>query len=315
MVCLDWRLFGTEEVARLLDAEKHAWTRDLDWDLGRAWASVEPARQVGHLPGFIAVDDAHHPVGWTAFLVHRAALQVYAFVASNRDVAHQLIDAILEAPEAETAQSVVFCVRASSSGLAEMLADRGFLVEPYRYLSSPVADDEPGDRFAPWSGHTQSMARLCARAYADADGIRAFAPDGTIDAWQEYIASLVAGPGCGEFAPDLSHVVPAAAGEIDAAILVTTLGPGTAHVAQLAVDPTARGRHLGRDLVRRARSAAARRGDRQMTLLVAASNRPAARVYEQLGFRDRAGFVVAVRDQPTSSTSLALATGGDSTRL
>jgi ribosomal protein S18 acetylase RimI-like enzyme len=51
-----------------------------------------------------------------------------------------------------------------------------------------------------------------------------------------------------------------------------------------------------------------------MTLMVSSENREAAALYETLGFRDRADFVVAVNRQPRRSTSVALATGGANTR-
>ena len=68
-------------------------------------------------------------------------------------------------------------------------------------------------------------------------------------------------------------------------------------------------------MVTTAMAAAHRDGCRMMTLLVASGNTPAVRLYEGLGFEDRASFLVAMKDQPRVSTSLALATGGESTRL
>ena len=88
-----------------------------------------------------------------------------------------------------------------------------------------------------------------------------------------------------------------------------------AHIAQMAVAPEARGQGLGRAIVGGAMDAAAASGCRAMTLLVAASNTKAVRLYEGLGFSDRGAFVVATRTQPRVSTSFELATGGDSTRL
>jgi ribosomal protein S18 acetylase RimI-like enzyme len=173
---------------------------------------------------------------------------------------------------------------------------------------------EPGDGLAPWQDHEAAAARLCARAYIDTPGIRAFAPHDTPDEWMEYITQLRKGPGCGWFAPEFSLVVPAATdGELDAAILITDLGPGTVHVAQLAVDPAARGRGLARRLVRAALGRAARLYDRA-TLLVSATNTPAVSLYDSIGFEDLATFLVAVKRQPTLSKSVAVATGGESTR-
>jgi ribosomal protein S18 acetylase RimI-like enzyme len=166
-----------------------------------------------------------------------------------------------------------------------------------------------------WTGHAEAAARLFARAYEGHPGIRAFAPNGTMAEWREYVGGLLTSPGCGRFMPGLSFVMPHERhGELAAAIMVTDLGPSTSHIAQMAVDPDARGLGLGERLVRTAAAAAAACAYTRMTLLVARSNRPAVGVYERLGFRDRASFVVATWRQPTLSTSLALATGGDKTR-
>ncbi len=130
---------------------------------------------------------------------------------------------------------------------------------------------------SPGVNHDAAAAELCARAYADGSGVRAFAPDGTPGEWQEYVEQLRKGPGCGWFVPELSLVAPGArVGELDGAIMITDLGPGTVHVAQVAVDPRARGRGLGRRLVRAALGQAAVTFDRA-TLLVSSANAPAWR--------------------------------------
>ena len=50
------------------------------------------------------------------------------------------------------------------------------------------------------------------------------------------------------------------------------------------------------------------------TLLVSAANSRALALYETEGFQPRASFVAARRYQPRRFTSVALATGGVSTR-
>lgn len=317
MTCDDWRGCTPAEAEALVAAEARVWLEELSWDVASAWRVVEPARAAGALPGFVVRDHGRRAVGWAAFLRHRDSLQVFAFVAERQDVADLLVDAIQSAADADRAHTIVFCVRRSSPVLERSLAVRGFLVEPYRYLSKPLVDHDGLPRgLRPWRNHTDAVSRLCARAYADADSARAFALDGTMEEWEEYIGGLVAGPGCGQFARDLSFVVPRGAGdELEAAVLVTRLGPGVIHVAQLAVDPASRGRALGTRLISAVEAAGISHGAREMTLLVAATNRPANTLYARRGFRDRAAFVVATRHQPSLSTSLALETGGESTRL
>ena len=81
----------------------------------------------------------------------------------------------------------------------------------------------------------------------------------------------------------------------------------------------ARGLGLGRALMLTAMSAVAHAGFTRMTLLVDAHNVAATRMYAELGFEDQAAFVVGVARQrrarqPRRSKSVALATGGASTR-
>jgi ribosomal protein S18 acetylase RimI-like enzyme len=324
MICQDWRTCASSEIAPLLAAEVRAWRRELDWDVTEAWSVVEPARCAGSLPGFVVRDRDGRPAGWTSFLLHRTSLQVLAFVAASDEAASALVDAILSSREAAAADVSLFCVRAASPRLRDVLAARAFDAEDYRYLSlaltpdgaaSKDTDDDAGDRLQPWRDNACAMVRLCEQAYAGLPGVRAFALSGTHEEWAEYIVGLLSGPGCGWFAPELSHVVPAAgATDLIGGVLVTDLGPSTAHIAQIAVDPAHRGQGWGRRLVRAAGRAAFTRGYTQLTLLVSASNRGATTLYEREGFRDRATFLVATRRQPILSTSAALAIGGESTR-
>jgi ribosomal protein S18 acetylase RimI-like enzyme len=322
MICQDWRTCASSEIAPLLAAEVRAWRRELDWDVTEAWSVVEPARCAGSLPGFVVRDRDGRPAGWTSFLLHRTSLQVLAFVAASDEAASALVDAILSSREAAAADVSLFCVRAASPGLRDVLASRAFDVEDYRYLSlalvpdrmAPI-DDDAGEHIRPWRDDACAMVRLCERAYAGQPGVRAFALSGTREEWAEYLVGLLSGPGCGWFAPELSHVVPAADdADLIGGVIVTDLGPSTAHIAQIAVDPTYRGQGWGRRLVRAAGWAAFTRGYTQMTLLVSASNGGAMALYAREGFGDRATFLVATRRQPILSTSDALAIGGESTR-
>jgi ribosomal protein S18 acetylase RimI-like enzyme len=81
-------------------------------------------------------------------------------------------------------------------------------------------------------------------------------------------------------------------------VLTTTLGPGTAHIAQVAVDPQWGRRGIGRSLVRLAASAAAADGMRRLTLLVSAENTPASCLYQAEGFDEIGRFVFASRFTP-----------------
>jgi ribosomal protein S18 acetylase RimI-like enzyme len=306
--CEDWRLVSASSVEPLLERERDAWLRDLGWDVRAAWQGVEPARRAGTLPGFVAKEAGGSIAGWASFLLHRRNVQVLAFVATSSPAATALLDALLESDEHAAAEAVVFCVRSASEALPEALASRGFRVEPYRYL---VADLGPASAVQNglhrWSDGNGRLARLFARAYEGESTLRAFAPHGTSDEWIEYVVTLLTTTGCGRFVPGLSFVSPMSNGrELDGAVVVTDLAPGTSHVAQIAVDPQARGRGLGRHLLDSAMSAAAAAGYARMTLLVAASNHAALSLYERSGFRDRSSFIVAMGDREALAGKVAM---------
>ena len=313
MTCHDWRTCTAEEGTALVAREVEAWFAQMAWDVRDTWRVVEPARRVGQVPGFVVRDSARRLVGWTACTQVGQTWHVFVFDAPNTAVATLLLDAIAAAADEAAATRIVFCVRDTTPVLQDLLALRGFLVDSYRYLSKPLMPGHSASlRLRAWAQHEAAMARLCARAYRTAPGVRAFAFDDTPEAWDEYVRGLVTTPGCGRFAADLSGVIEGADG-LDAGVMVTRLGPGTIHIAQLAVDLPVRGRGLGRTIVDAVEAAGLADGARDVTLLVASANTPAVSLYRARGFRLRAAFVVAT-GQPSLSTSLALEIGGASTR-
>lgn len=301
VVCHDWQACAARDAIALVAAEARAWHDQLHWHVAEAWRVVEPARVAGHLPGLIACDAAGRPVGWTAFLPHEGHLQVMAVAAPDAGVAGALVDAVLASPQALSSASTILCIRAGAPRIADVLAERGFKVDTYRYMS---LEPTPGARrsdvmrsmpFEVWQGHEEAVADLCARAYRGSTGVRAFAPGGTPAEWRSYVAGLVQGTGCGWFLPELSLVAPATGSSgLEAAVMLTDLGLGTVHVAQVVVDPARQGRGTGRALLERAIDGASGLYER-VTLLVASANTAAVRLYRSLGFRETADFVVAVR--------------------
>lgn len=294
---VDWRQTPADLVGSLVAAEAATWLSLLHWDVRESWDVIEPARQAGLLPGCVTFDDAGHASGWCAFVCHRDSVQVMTLVAEERGVTDALVEYILNSSQAQTARTAIVCVRATAPGLEELLAKAGFSVERYCYLETRLGPaDTASCELAPWPGGVEDAVSLFMRAYAGETTIRAFAPDGSPEAWLEYLDSLLRTPGCGWFNDDLSLSVPGSGNRaVDGAILVTDLGPGTVHVAQLAVDPDARRRGVARRLVTGAMERASVYGAERMTLLVSERNEPALALYAGLGFRPVTHFVVASR--------------------
>jgi ribosomal protein S18 acetylase RimI-like enzyme len=313
----DWRQCGAIEIGALLRTESDIWRRELDWDTNLSWKVIEPARAAGALPGFVARDPTGRIVGWTWFLVHQGCLQIAALIASREEVVRVLLDAIMESEPARTATSCVCSVRGTPPRLTELLKSHGLQVATYAYQCAsiePAASTSCGTGRAWHPGDGPAMTDLLARAYARADFARPFAPGGTPGQWRDYLHGLVATTGCGIFQPGLSVVVDDATPRLVAGVLTSLIDEHVAHVSQVAVDPDAQGRGLGLRVMRQAMAAAGARGVRRMTLLVATGNTRARSMYARLGFVDRAAFVVGSSNQPRRLTSVALATGGVSTR-
>jgi len=74
---------------------------------------------------------------------------------------------------------------------------------------------------------------------------------------------------------------------------MTALGPGVAHVAQVAVHPQRRGQGLAGKLLDRALALAHAAGRSRTTLLVEDGATAARTLYARRGFRPCAGFIAA----------------------
>jgi ribosomal protein S18 acetylase RimI-like enzyme len=209
-------------------------------------------------------------------------------------------------------------------GLDGLLRARFTSVTRYLYLSRSLeghAAASPNDP-APfalrvWRDDEQSrFAAVLAAAYAGSDAGRPFAPAGTPDEWRHYVRSLVDGNGCGTFGAGLSVVMDADDDALAAGALVSRLSPTTAHLVQIAVRTALQSAGIGRVVLEHLLARAAAAGCRHLTLMVSEANGAARRLYERIGFTERAAFRYATPApyQPRTSTSDALPAGGTRTR-
>ena len=342
---LDWRFLTPGEAAGLLDAEAARWLWALHWDTRVSHKRIESARRAGTLPGLVVRDEHGAVRGWTFFLIHDGVLQIGAFVADSIDATATLLDAVMRAPDAAPVSAAMLFAFSPAPDLVFQLAQRGFIVERYRYLeaglpplgprmaqglprmaqgSPRVAQGLPhvarglspaegssgapqGCSPAPWTDNRlPAAATLLGRSYTLDDPARPFARGGRPHEWLEYVTQLVTKSACGTFLPSASFVAPGtASATIDGVTLMTRLTPDTAHVAQIAVAPEARGRGLARQLLTASLGAAHAAGCARATLLVSERNAIAGRLYEDLGFEEVTAFVSAACDLSGSGSSIS----------
>jgi len=289
-----WRHAGAGEMARLYRAEHARQAAALDWDTSPTWTALEQARSAGTVAGLVARDDTGAIAGWTFFVLREGELQVGAFTATP-EACEPLLADLLHTPEARAAGRVRVFGATNAPGLADALTSRGFAVGAYHYLTAALPGTARADGAAPWRpADLLPAAALMRDAYAAPDPLRPFGGAGRLDDWTAYVLGLTTTAGCGVFAPELSVVHRTADGAIDAVAVVTRLGPAVAHLAQLAVAPSCHGRGIGGRLLDQAMHRAAAAGLTAMTLLVAADNAVARRLYAARGFRYAASFLSAV---------------------
>jgi ribosomal protein S18 acetylase RimI-like enzyme len=292
----DWRSADPATLRSCYEQEARHWQAELGWDTAETWLTVEQARCTWGLPGLIAFDGSQVR-GWTFYTRESDRLEVGALVSQSPTTTSQLLESLIEAGKDLPLTSCFMLERAPDVRAA--LVREGFEVEEFLYLSKPLnaeiekeAADASSSSAGGWlDGDIEAAALLLRAAYSEEQG-RHFAPNGRVGEWTRYVRNLVEQTACGLLDSWTTRVV-RDGHAMRALVLVTVIGPRTAHIAQIAVDPQHRRQGLAERLVVDACARAAAMGRDEITLLVGESNQAARRLYDRLGFRRRATFIAA----------------------
>jgi ribosomal protein S18 acetylase RimI-like enzyme len=323
MTCDDWRDAPADELRPLYAAERERWRRQLSWDPGPALEVVEQARIAGHLPGLLVRARDGSAIGWTFYVLGQGVLQVGALTGTTAASLRLMLDRIFRSAESQMAQELSCFLFPVSPSVRAALARQRFVLTVHDYMERTLSPDAnrsydelvstlPGVR--PWSAaDSPGAVRLMARAYAGDLTARCFSPHGRLDEWAHYLGQLLAGPGCGTFQPDASLVVPSddTPSGLAALVVTTQVAPGTAHIAQLVVDPAVQGRGMGRALVRLAALQAQAAGACRLTLIVGPGNTAARALYAGLGFSSAGTFLYGRRGAAPRLFDAPAAAGAD----
>ena len=290
MIVRDWRDADPSDTQVLYAREQEYWVRELAWDASTAWREIEQARTSWGLPGFIALDNNRTVRGWAYFLPEGETVHLGGVVGETREATDALLDACLESALRPPKPARVSCfVPDRAEGFEASLRDRGFVCEHYRYLTRPITATGDTPQAEPWTATDILPAATLLRESYGVDG-KHFAPRGTPEEWEQYVRSLVERPGCGVLEPAITRVVRNGS-DLQALVLATRIAPGTLHLPQVAVHPKRRREGIAHRLVDEACRAAATRGVKQATLLVAESNTRARALYDKMGFGDTSTFI------------------------
>jgi ribosomal protein S18 acetylase RimI-like enzyme len=311
MIIRHWRDVDSRVMSALYEREQRSWLNTLAWDASSTWTTIEAARVTWGLPGFVALERGRVR-GWTFYLPENGEVHVGGLAADTPRATCLLLDALLDAADAASAQTISCFIFEGAPALTLELTRRGFAVEPFLYLQRqaldagwrPAAAATASDRWQ--QGDINRAAALLRTVYGTGAAGRYFAPNGTLAEWQRYLHNLVEQTACGALNADATCVLRGEDG-IQALTLVTALADRTAHLAQVAVHPSLQGQGIATRLLNESCARAAAQGYTSATLLVGATNRPARRLYELLGFTTRAAFVAAHRAVARHASVAAIA--------
>ena len=296
MMLRDWRQADASVVRQCYEREQRSWQDDLGWDTTWTWATVEQARISWGLPGLLACDDDGTVHGWAFSMPDGARLHIGGLVAASPSLTEALLDHMIAHPAA--GGGLACFIRDRAPGLVNALTCRGFEVERFLYLARPLTAEDArlvagfASPSRGWTDRDFAAAVALLQASYSSEAGRHFAASGAAAEWAKYLSGVVQQAGCGiiDRAATRVHLE---CGGLQALALVTAIHPQTAHLAQLAVHPDLRGCGVGARLVREALACAASTGKTAMTLLVGEHNQRARRLYDSLGFEERATFVAA----------------------
>ena len=311
MIIRHWRDVDSHVMSALYEREQRSWMTTLAWDASNTWTTIESARVTWGLPGFVALERGRVR-GWTFYLPENGEVHVGGLAADTPSATCLLLDALLDAADTAGAQTISCFMFERAPALTLELTRRGFAVEPFLYLQRhgldagwrPAAGSTPTDGWQ--DGDINRAASLLRTAYGTGANGRHFAPKGLLAEWQRYLQNLVEQTACGALNAEATRVIRVQDG-IQGLTLVTTLADRTAHLAQVAVHPGLQGQGIASAMVNESCARAAAQGCTSATLLVGATNRPARRLYESLGFTTRAAFVAAHRAVARHASIAAIA--------
>jgi ribosomal protein S18 acetylase RimI-like enzyme len=289
----------SEETARYLE-----WYR---WDFT---ATARLVRQLvaTHSLGGIALVDEGKVVGYSYFVVEEnKALIGDAYVCDShatpeaeRLLMASTVEAVRRFPQARRLESQPMMLRYAYSHPRADRYDRQFLELDLRQTRWPEEFRAPeGFRIEGWNWRLEEeVAQLLYRAYRghmDADINDQYRMPGKA---RVYLSNMIRYPACGGFSSEASYLVSDKRdGRLVGAVLasMSDVEEGkVGHVSQLCVEPGVRKAGLGRFLMHAALAKFCECSCEYSTLTVTTANKGAARLYQSLGYVERARLAAYV---------------------
>ena len=287
-----------EHLESLWAEEQGFWKELLYWDSEPATALVRAAVRQRRLPGKVILAEGK-AVGCAYYLIDGSRAVLGSFTLAERartpamvaTLAKGLLGAVQSKPGVRRIETQF--VPCAISSLRDAFLATGFREFERVFLrgdltmSRGAPTDHRDLQFVPWaSSHAHRAAELMHQAHrgsVDADMNELYrTPEGC----RGLLDSIIVQHGCGKLVPTASYVLREPRSPSLAGFLLTTeISTGHAHLAQVAVSPSAQGHGLGKLLLGRAIEALAKAGYRSVSLMVSETNERALALYASMGFR------------------------------
>jgi ribosomal protein S18 acetylase RimI-like enzyme len=306
----DWQLtelrrVSAEQLAPVLDEEVGLWRRELDWDFRPSADLVRRFVQMQALSGF-ALMRGGRAIGYAYYVCEegKGLIGDVCVMRAHRTPEQEtaLIDASLTAMFGMLGiRRVEAQIMMISSPLERAVpAPNWFERYPRRFMEADLGSMDlapkriPGVTILPWTDvSSDETARLIASAYEGHVDSEINDQYRTALGARRFLNNIVQYPGCGSFFGPGSWAA-VRAGELLGISLASLVASDVGHITQVCVAPPARSTGLGYELVRRSLESLKRNGCRAVSLTVTASNGPAVRLYERMGFANRRTFAAYV---------------------
>ena len=311
---LDLRHFSARQLRPLLESEARLWQEHLRWDYTSSTELLLQYLDSRILPGFVALERGRI-TGYTfcVYEGHKAVVGDAYALASDPEQSLQvtdsllrrLIELLLHSPNIGRIESQLLLYEAGSIDRSFLKA--GFTPYPRLFMeldltSSPPASEPPlaeEVELIPWSSlYYQVAAELIHAAYAGHIDAHINDQYCSLHGSLRFLHNIVRFPGCGLFEDEQSWLLrDRNSGRLLGMVLCSRVAPDVAHITQLCVAPSHRGKGLGQGLLRHAMGSLAASGTSAITLTVTEANQPAVTLYREAGFRTRRRFDAMVLER------------------
>jgi ribosomal protein S18 acetylase RimI-like enzyme len=318
---LDLRHFSARQLRSLLETEAREWEKRLRWDYRSSTELLLQYLDSRILPGFVALDrgrvcgftfcvyEGHKAVVGDAFAVASEPSQALHI---SQTLLHQLLQLLEHSPGIRRIESQLLLY--DSGSVDEVFLKSGFVMYPRLFMEFDLrfqgSHEHEGENHSQiersthvelvrWSAeHYQAAAELIHEAYSGHIDARINDQYCSLHGSLRFLHNIVRFPGCGVFDANASWILlDKSSGALVGMILCSRVAKDVAHITQLCVVPSFRGRGLGRMLLKHCASQLAVSNFSAITLTVTEANRQAVTLYEELGFSTRQRFDAMVMDK------------------